>query len=567
MKKTAVTLGGILAALVGTAVFVWSWLYRYTDLDGPVAGLSDDHFFYLARGWQLLYGEWPDRDFVDPGAPLTFALAALTQLVGGRGTGSEIFFTVTMLSIATALTFWAARKASGSTVIGLFAAIFQAVLLPRYYNYPKVLVYAVAFPLLWSYVDAPTTRKRVALAAVSVVALLFRHDHGLFVGLACVATILLQAHVGWVARLRHLAAYVVLTVVCALPYLGWLQWNGGVVTHVVTANSWAQRDRDRAPLMLPAFALTPQSDEDRVPDDADWWERGVFEQAGRNYEPWLFWLLLALPLAALAAQVGAVETRSDWPHARQKLVVASLLGLLLFWGFIRGNLAVRFGDVGVTTAVLAAWLLRAALRRLATGGFAVRLATAFATLVAIAGTVFVLFPPVRTRLDNTGMVDRPLGAWDRAVAMRQRLVTWPLEGWLDRSREGTSRLIYYVRDCTADDDRVFISPYMAEVHALAQRAFPAGHADLRPGFYKTPADQKLALERLMRQRVALAIMPAGDNYSNIEKEMPRIDAWLRTWFREHGDIDLGNGDSVKLFVRRDREARGTHQGTDWPCLR
>ncbi|MGE0392007.1 MAG: hypothetical protein AB7I25_01930 [Vicinamibacterales bacterium] len=567
MKKTAVTLGGAVASLVGIAVFVWSWLYRYVDLDGPVAGLSDDHFFYLTRGWQILYGEWPDRDFVDPGAPLTFVLAALTQVVGGRGTGSEILFTVTMLSIATALTFWAARRASGSTLVGLGAAVFQAVLLPRYYNYPKVLIYAAAFPLLWSYVDAPTTKKRIALAVFSVVALLLRHDHGAFIGLACVATILLQTHVGWLPRLKHLAAYGLLTVACALPYLGWLQLNGGVLTHVRTANSYSQRDRERAPLILPAFALTPQSDEDRVPDDADWWERGVFEQAARNYEPWLFWLLLALPLATLAGQAGSVESRNDWPHARQKLIVVAGLGLLLFWGFIRGNLAIRFGDVGVTTAVCAAWLLRTALRRVTTGPFVLRVATATMTLAVLAGTVFVLFPPVRTRLDNTGMLDRPLGAYDRAIAMRQRLVTWPLEGWLDRDRGGTSRLIYYVRDCTADDDRVFISPYMAEVHALARRPFPAGHADLRPSFYKTGPEQQLAVERLQRQRVPLAIMPAGDDYGGIEREMPRIDAWLRIGFREHGDVDLGNGSRVKLFVRRDREVRGTYRDTGWPCLR
>ncbi len=227
----------------------------------------------------------------------------------------------------------------------------------------------------------------------------------------------------------------------------------------------------------------------------------------------------------------------------------------------------RFGDIGVPSAILGAWLLRTAIRSLGMGrGFVARVAVALVMLVALGGTVFVLLPPVRERLDHVGMTDRPLGAVDKAKAMTARLVTWPLEAWTSPDERGPRRLAFYVRDCTDGDDRVFISPYMAEVHALAQRAFPAGHADLRPGFYSTMADQRLALARLMRQRVPLAIMPAGDDYDNVRKEMPRIDAWLRTEFREHGDVELGDG-LVTLFVRRDRAVRGTWRDTGWPCFK
>ncbi len=557
--------GGAGAVAVAVLLFAWSWLLRYNVLDGPVAGLTDDHYFYLVRGWQMLFGEWPDRDFVDPGAPLTFVIQALVQIAGGRGTWSEIVFCVTALSLSTALTFWSARRASGSIVIGVLAALFQAALLPRFYNYPKVLIYAVAFPLLWSYVDRPSGRTRAALAAWSVVALLFRHDHGLFVGLACAATILLQAHVEWRARLRHLMAYGLLTVAFALPYLGWLQLNGGVVTHVRTANSYSQRDRERAPLTLPEFTLSPRDGDDPVTDDGAWWQRGVFAHATRNYEPWLFWVIVFAPVAAMAAQAGADRPRSDWPHARQKVLVASLLGLVLIWGFVRGNLSVRFGDVSVTTAVLGAWLLGAGARFVREPrAVALRVATAVVTAAVVAGTVLVLTPSMRRQLDLAAMLDRPLGATDKAWAMKARLVTWPLEAWTSPDAPGPTRLAFYIRDCTAEDERTFISPYLSLVHALAQRPFPAGHSDLRPGFYNTAADQALALARLERQRIPLAILPAA--YENVQREMPRIHAWLQTGFDEFGDVDLGNGDRVKLFAGKGRQV-GTWRQTGWPCFR
>lgn len=559
--------GRIGAGVAAVLLFAWSWLFRYNDFDGPVAGLTDDHYFYLVRGWQILFGEWPDRDFVDPGAPLTFALEALVQIVGGRGTWSEIVFCVTALSAGTVLTFWAARRASRSTAIAILAAVFQAALLPRYYNYPKVLLYAAALPLLWSYVDAPTRGKRAAMAVLSAVALLLRHDHGVFIGLACAATILFQAHVPWRARLKQVAAYALLAVACTLPYLGWLQLNGGVVAHVRAANSYSQRDRERAPLILPEFTRSPREGDDPMNDDGAWWQSGVFTHAIRNYEPWVFWLIVALPILAIGAQTGGVRPRHGWPHERQKVAVVAVLGLVLIWGFVRGNLSIRFGDVSVTTAVLAAWLLGAVVRYLREGRSVALRATAGAfTLALVAGTVLVLVPPMRKHLDQAGMVDWKFRVIERARMMTARLNTWPLEHWAPPDTPGAVRLAYYVRDCTAVDDRVFISPYLSLVHALAQRPFPAGHGDLRPGFYSAPADQQLALDRLRRQRVPLVVMPTGEDYEAVQAEMPRIDAWVRSEFDEFGDVELGNGTAVKLFARRGRRT-GTWGPAGWPCFR
>ena len=70
---------GVLAA----ALFLFAWLYRFNDPNGSFAGLTDDHFFYLVRGWQLLFGDLPVRDFVDHGAPLYYYVAAAVQTPHG----------------------------------------------------------------------------------------------------------------------------------------------------------------------------------------------------------------------------------------------------------------------------------------------------------------------------------------------------------------------------------------------------------------------------------------------------------------------------------------------------
>src|SRR5688572_864742 len=119
-------------ALLAALVFAFSWLFRFNDPGGAFAGLTDDHFFYVVRGWQILFGDLPVRDFVDHGAPLYYYLAAAVQAVFGRGTLSELAFSVTMLSAAAALTFWLATRASGWILLGLAGAAFHILLEPRY---------------------------------------------------------------------------------------------------------------------------------------------------------------------------------------------------------------------------------------------------------------------------------------------------------------------------------------------------------------------------------------------------------------------------------------------------
>src|SRR5690242_1511771 len=109
---------------VALALVVFAFAYRFVNPEGPYGGLSDDHFFYVIRGWQILFGQWPVRDFVDPGAPLHFLLSAAAQWVH-RATVSEMVLCASSLAIGAGLTCWAAMQISNSLVIGLLAGLFQ----------------------------------------------------------------------------------------------------------------------------------------------------------------------------------------------------------------------------------------------------------------------------------------------------------------------------------------------------------------------------------------------------------------------------------------------------------
>ena len=221
--------------------------------------------------------------------------------------------------------------------------------------------------------------------------------------------------------MRHAVVYGLLVLTLLSPYLWFLQRQGGIVTHFTAANSWSQRDRQRAPLVLPAVTFSAPGGEVAA-EGTGWWDRGVFVAAKHHHVPWIFWLVIVLPMLTLAAlPLWNERWRREWPNARRKVALVAVLGLILDWAFLRGNLEARFGDVSVTSAILGACLLSAGWA-VVSGGFG--------------------------RADS-GRTTRPL--------MRLAGETWPLERWADPDEPGLMRLSFYIRDCTAPTDRVFVS--------------------------------------------------------------------------------------------------------------
>lgn len=90
---------GFAAALAvlfgGTASFRFMALSR---------GFTNDHFIHLANAQQMLFGEWPTRDFLDAGMPLMYVASALAQQVLGRTLFAEAMLVAVAFGLAAVLT-------------------------------------------------------------------------------------------------------------------------------------------------------------------------------------------------------------------------------------------------------------------------------------------------------------------------------------------------------------------------------------------------------------------------------------------------------------------------------
>jgi hypothetical protein len=575
LKPAARVVPLVATALVAAVVAVFSFLLRYNDPSGSFAGLTDDHYFYLLRGWQILHGDLPVRDFVDHGAPGYFYVSAAVQAFIGRGTWSELIFSTTVLSIGAALTLWIAARASGSILCGLLGAAFHVFLEPRYYNYPKVIVYAVAIPALWAFADKPGVRRALIVAVVTAAGFMLRHDHGAFVGVGMLVLLLSLRGMRWTERLRHALVYGGLVLALLSPYLVFLQANGGVVPYFRSASAWAERDRGRAEVVWPGLFDNPEGVSAAAVEGSPVQRlRATYHD---NRVAWLYYMMLALPFACLVVlALGRDGFRAGWPQATAKLVMVIVLGTVLNAGFFRHPLAARLADPSVPHAVLIAWLaaslvrawagrshFRPSLQPRAWALRAVVLAVAAPFLLMVAG---LLSDDTYRRLDKSALAERPRNAFERAGYITGVLkAAWPVNP-STRPDEDSMRLAAYVRECTAPTDRVFMTPYLPQVLALADRAFAGGHADLRSGFFESEAEQRTTIARLQRQSVPLVFFDRGE-VDGFRRSFPLIVAYLEERYVPAGERTLSDRRTMVLLVERDRPISRAYEPLEWPCFR
>ena len=221
-------------ALVALAIAALAFVYRFSTLGGPLAGFDNDHYFQIVRAEAMLDGELSLRDYSDAELrsippQLTYATSAAAMSVMGRTLRSEAILGVGMLALGAAALVWAAAEMSQSVVIAAIVTLLAVGLSPTLYNYPKITPYAVAVIAFLAYARTPTTSRLVALAIIEVVAMLYRHDHGVYVGIATV-TLLLAEH-GWEVW-KPLLRYAAFVLVGLAPGLLFVHQHGGILKYV-----------------------------------------------------------------------------------------------------------------------------------------------------------------------------------------------------------------------------------------------------------------------------------------------------------------------------------------------
>ena len=499
----------------------------------------------------MLFGEWPTRDFLDFGAPLAYATSAAIQLLLGRNLFAEAILTASAFGVAAALTVLAARRLSGSIVVGIVAALVEVAIFPRGYAYPKMLLYAAAPLLIWWYQNEPSSLVRMAVVAVFVqTAFLFRHDHGVFIGSgAVVAAALGEGSPEWRrGAWKRAATFLLLVVAAALPYLIYVSVNGGVLQYLRNALAYSAAEAADNDLIVPPFGLTLQ----------------------RNSEAFLFYLFYLLPII-VGLVIWTRRRRHGVRAVAVRLAPLIVIAFLVDRGFLRDYLETRLADAIVPAVLLYSWLVghvwhMAGSRHVVLMRTCV-LVTAFIGIVAVTKVGATVEQLNRASLFG-GLRRLPERFVDRSQELHERFNMRQMPGGPVPRLQS---FFEYVDRCTTRDQRLLLPGFIPEVAVYAQRPFAGGRSTILPGYLDTPDDRQRLMARVAMQRVPFVVVT--EKFKNpVWRAFPELGVYVNQHYRRlvtYGtDRDARARDRmVDVYVTTSLPSTSSDAATGWPCFR
>jgi hypothetical protein len=544
-------------AIAATIMFVATAAIRILAL----VGFPNDHFLYLAPAQQMLAGEWPSRDFVDPGTPLMYAVSAVAGRFVGPLLLAEALVVAAAFGLAAAVTVCAACAASGSLAIAVTLALAETAMFPRSYHYPKLLAMAVAIPLLWRYARSPSLSRAAVVAGWTIVAFLFRHDLGVYTGLAALLTAAMIRD-RWKTRIRRVAQIAGLIVLFALPYLFYLESTSGLSSHFAAGLAYSREEAGRTLVAPPSF-------------DAVSWLSDDNALAALFYTLHLLPILVLFVLTADARRRrerarNAVGARYDptqpalagrsAPRTAMMMAPVAFLAAAANFAFLRDPLRERLADAAAPACILGAWLVARAWHAQGRRRMAGRIVVIVAAVVVAIG--INAFGHPAEQIDRAGLTFRP-GLLMEHARERVAELQAPLA-----PRQFPSRVIHalvpfleYVGRCTAPDQRLFVAGSAPEVYVFARRRFAGGQPMLRSGFFGTVADQRRLVLRMREQNVPLALVLTDGDADQFAIVMAELEAE----FVPATEYVIDEEDKILVRVNRRLRASHTDAATGLPC--
>ena len=488
-----------------------AFAFRFLTL----SSIENDHFVMLARAQQVLFGDWPIRDFEDPGQPLFYLLTSALASIFGHVLVTNIVLCITLQAIAAACTYVLARRASNSTAVGVAAALVVIVSSPRLYNTTKVIVPVVAILLQWRYADAPARSRLITLAAWTAVAFLLRHDYAVYVAASTLVMFAVLHRVRPRDAIREAVVYGAVACLLVLPWMLYVQWHEGLAEYASAALRFVQSEGRRT--------------------------------AAGGPQP-LYYVIGLIPLSGLALAIR-LGSRLDPPlvGTQAQLASTSVLVLMMNVVFLRDVLVARLPDVMAPTAVLAAALIGETFsRRVLRAGAMVIVA---ATLVLV--TISMATAGYR--------IPTPAAVARQAARVSNRLVHASAE---IQPSPRYPALVSYLSRCTLPRQRVLVAGFAPQIPFLAVRPFAGGVPAWIPGYYETDADLRRARARLDREDVSAVVLLEGSEV--FAESWPDLAAWFHEHhFEEHDAARVGS--TVKLWLPSSVPPTTVDADTGLPC--
>jgi hypothetical protein len=244
-----------------TIVFAATFLFRWITID-----FDNDYFMHMAWAAEMVRGSRPVRDFVEPGFPAQTFLAYVGLRLWGHQLAWESVIACGFIAAGAALTYLVCRVVGVPRWLALTVVLIVVATFPRMYAYPKAFAYPAALYALVQYLQHPSRRSLLFVAATTAVAFLFRHDHGVWIAIATVLSLALYHRSDPKMLVRSVLGYGCVAALLITPWLAWVALSGHADQYLefLAGQSSSLTTRERSPEQRfnvdwsrPLFSLAP----------------------------------------------------------------------------------------------------------------------------------------------------------------------------------------------------------------------------------------------------------------------------------------------------------------------
>jgi hypothetical protein len=495
---------------------------------------NNDHFVHLAAAQQVLFGEWPTRDFIDIGRPLQIVASAAAQRVVGHNLFAEALLVSVAFGVAAAFTAAIVFRLTASLAVTAGAVIIEVAAFPRTYSYPKLLAIAAGLWVIGCFLRRPGIRRQTMMAAGVAIAFLFRHDLGLFAGIGgLVASVLAVPAASGRERFRSAVTFACIVFAFVSPYLLYVQVNGGLSNYFLTA---LEQNRTEAGYVWPnPFA------------ESEAWSAQ------------LLYLFHLLPVVALGLCAIEWKRRRDDDWRIPFLISVACVAVAVNFGMIRDLLRARIPDAIVPAVVLGAWLGHRAWARRRRSVLLPVIALLIGIGLALADAANIGEVANRAGLDAE-VLARPqlLPALfaERSAQLHDRFGASP-----SRAAAALRPFFDYLDRCTTEHHRLFLGGLIPEAAYLARRPFAGGGYEHYN--FSSPANQHRVIERLRGQVVPFALIPGGEAEL---AGLPIVAEYLHERYVHLTRFSVDGNEHVQVLIDKDLQAASRDAATGWPCF-
>ena len=531
-----------------------------------VEQLFDTNFYVLWEATAVLAGDHPYRDFFEWGGPLQAFLSTAAQYLLGYRLLSEFIIAWSFIVAGLLIGFHLAVRLSQSVWAALITTLLSVAIVAATptYHFPKLFIYPVSVWATWSYLEAPGIRRATVVGLVTAAAFLFRHDHGVYVGIGAVlafvlARVIHPASRHWRSSAHEALAFMVAVAVPLLPWAILVHRTEGLIDYVQTRAAWGRTQSvDRFPYAAlrdfnPGSVVTV----------------GVLPSRA-TAEHWLLQLTLLLPVFVLVRTAIDATVRRRTGHrisleTCQAVIVAAMVMIVGIRLFREDS---YFHVVLPLSAALGAQLLAGRQQNVRVAWRIVRLTLAvvilFVTIIAIAGYISAWdllkssevaeLRPTFHQLLTTPPID--------ALQPRDKAGEVQRAEWLTIDADKRQKIaLRYLHDCTRAGDHIFVTgstPY--QVGYYTERPIAGGHVVWHHGWRSDPVHARTSLELIRTQSVPFAFSTHDPVLTDLEK-YPEI----RQYFQQNY-VEVEGSQGLLLMDRR-RQPTGRFGALGFPCFR